>query len=160
MLAQEKGLAPLAEIILAKGADEVDAAAPGFVREDAEHPELSVASAQDAVAGAKDIVAERLSQDIEQRAAVKSWYLKTGKLVTKGVGDDAAREKSTYQMYWGLLRAPVHPQEPPRPGRQPRRARGRPWTSPSPWTRRAQPASSRKRPGSTTITTPRPSRTA
>ncbi|MCE1196759.1 helix-hairpin-helix domain-containing protein, partial [bacterium] len=100
MLAQEKGLAPLAEIILAKGADEVDAAAPGFVREDTEHPELSVASAQDAVAGAKDIIAERLSQDIELRAAVKSWYLKTGKLVTKGVGDEAAREKSTYQMYW------------------------------------------------------------
>jgi len=100
MLAQEKGLTPLAELILAKGKDEVDAAAPGFVREDAEHPELSVASAQDAIAGAKDIIAERVSQDIELRAAVKSWYHKTGQLVTKGVGDEAAREKSTYQMYW------------------------------------------------------------
>jgi uncharacterized protein len=78
----------------------VDAAAPGFVREDAEHPELAVASAADAIAGAKDIIAERLSQDIERRAAVKSWYIKTGKLVTKGLGDDAAREKSVYQMYW------------------------------------------------------------
>jgi uncharacterized protein len=100
MLAQEKGLTPLAELVLTKAKDEVDAAAPGFVREDAEHPELSVASAQDAIAGAKDIIAERVSQDIELRAAVKSWYHKTGQLVTKGVGDDAAREKSTYQMYW------------------------------------------------------------
>jgi uncharacterized protein len=100
MLAQEKGLSPLAEIILSQDKDAVDAAAPGFVREDAEHPELAVASAADAIAGAKDIIAERLSQDIERRAAVKSWYIKTGKLVTKGLGDDAAREKSVYQMYW------------------------------------------------------------
>jgi len=100
MLAQEKGLSPLAEIILANEKGEVDAAAPGFVREDAEHPELSVASARDAIEGAKDIIAERVSQNIEMRAAVKSWYLKTGKMVTKGVGDEAAREKSTYQMYW------------------------------------------------------------
>ncbi|TXT49011.1 MAG: uncharacterized protein FD137_829 [Spirochaetes bacterium] len=71
-----------------------------YVRQDEEHPELSVADAAVAIEGAKDILAERVSQDIEARAAVKSWYLKTGKLVTKGVGDEAAREKSTYQMYW------------------------------------------------------------
>ncbi|MFZ3110016.1 MAG: Tex family protein [Rectinemataceae bacterium] len=100
MLAQERGLTPLAEIMLAQDKAAVDAAAPGFVRADAEHPELSVATAQDAITGAKDILAERVSQNIEMRAAVKSWYKKTGKLVTKGVGDDAAREKSTYQMYW------------------------------------------------------------
>lgn len=100
MLAQEKGLTPLAEIMLTQDRAAVDAAAPGFVRADAEHPELSVATAQDAIAGAKDILAERVSQNIEMRAAVKSWYKKTGKLVTKGVGDEAAREKSTYQMYW------------------------------------------------------------
>ncbi|MDP2791312.1 MAG: Tex-like N-terminal domain-containing protein, partial [Rectinemataceae bacterium] len=100
MLAQEKGLSPLAEIMLTQDRAAVDAAAPGFIREDAEHPELSVASAQDAIAGAKDILAERVSQNIEMRATVKSWYKKTGKLVTKGVGDEAVREKSTYQMYW------------------------------------------------------------
>ena len=100
MLAQERGLGPLAEIILSKEKAEVDAAAPGFVREDLEHPELSVPGAEEAIEGAKDILAERLSQNIEMRALVKSWYMKTGKLVTKGIGDEAAREKSTYQMYW------------------------------------------------------------
>jgi len=100
MLAQEKGLTPLAELMLTKEKAEVDAAAPDFVRADAEHPELSVASEREAIDGAKDIIAERVSQNIEMRAAVKSWYHKTGKLVTKGVGDDAAKEKSTYQMYW------------------------------------------------------------
>jgi uncharacterized protein len=100
MMAQEKGLTPLAELMLAAGKEEVDAAAPAYVRQDAEHPELSVADAAAAIEGAKDILSERVSQDIEARAAVKSWYMKTGKLVTKGIGDEAAREKSTYQMYW------------------------------------------------------------
>lgn len=100
MIAQERGLSPLAEIMLTQDKAAVDAAAPGFLRQDEEHPELSVASVDEAIAGAKDIIAERLSQDIEMRAALKDWYRKTGKLVTKGVGDDAAKEKSTYQMYW------------------------------------------------------------
>jgi uncharacterized protein len=100
MLAIEKGLEPLAALMLAESREKVDAAAPGFVTENTEHPELSVKSAQEAIDGAKDIVAERLSQDIELRAIVKSYFLKTGKMVTKGVGDDEKREKSTYQMYW------------------------------------------------------------
>jgi len=100
MLAQEKGLTPLAELILTKEKEYVDAAAPGFVHEDAEHPELSVKSAQEAIDGAKDIIAERVSQDVDLRAIVKSWYLKTGKLVTKGVGGDEAKATSVYQMYW------------------------------------------------------------
>ncbi|MFZ2635892.1 MAG: Tex-like N-terminal domain-containing protein [Rectinemataceae bacterium] len=100
MLAQEKGLSPLAEIMLAQAKDEVDAAAPGFVRADVEHPELSVASASEAIEGAKDIVAERLSQNAEMRALVKDFYHKTGRLSTKGVGGDEKRETSTYQMYW------------------------------------------------------------
>jgi uncharacterized protein len=100
MLAQERGLAPLAELMLTSSIEAVDAAAPGFVRNDEEHPELSVPNALAAIDGAKDILAERVSQDIEARSIVKSWYMKTGKLVTKGIGDEAAREKSTYQMYW------------------------------------------------------------
>jgi len=100
MIAQERGLGPLAEIMLSKDKAGVDAAAPEFLRQDEETPELSVASAEEAIAGAKDIIAERLSQDIEMRATLKDWYRKTGTLVTKGIGDDAAKEKSTYQMYW------------------------------------------------------------
>lgn len=100
MLAEEKGLGPLAEIMLTKDEAAVEAAAPDFVREVPEKPELSVATPRDAIQGAMDIVAERMSQDPENREAVKSFYLKTGRLVTKGVGDDAKKETSTYQMYW------------------------------------------------------------
>jgi uncharacterized protein len=100
MLALERGLGPLADIMTSSGEDAVDEAAPKFVREVPETPELSVATARDAVQGAMDIVAERLSQDPDMRTAVKRFYVSGGHLKVKGVGDEAKKEKSTYQMYW------------------------------------------------------------
>ncbi|MBL8968690.1 MAG: helix-hairpin-helix domain-containing protein [Spirochaetaceae bacterium] len=100
MLAEERGLAPLAEIMLSGDEKAVEEAAPAYVRESPDKPELAVASPRDAIQGAMDILAERLSQDPDNRAAVKSFYLKSGSLKSKGVGDEAKKEKSTYQMYW------------------------------------------------------------
>ncbi|HSV56373.1 MAG TPA: helix-hairpin-helix domain-containing protein, partial [Magnetospirillaceae bacterium] len=100
MLAQERGLEPLAELMVRADDDAVLAQAPEYVREDAENPELSVPTVRDALQGAKDILAERASQDPENRALVKSWFLRTGHLVVKGIGDEAARARSVYQMYW------------------------------------------------------------
>jgi uncharacterized protein len=99
MVAVEKGLEPLAELMLKASEAELEAAAPGYVREDAEHPELSVPSAEEALKGAQDILAERLSQDPERRAEVKKLYLRDGRLVVKGL-DDSKKETSVYQMYW------------------------------------------------------------
>jgi uncharacterized protein len=100
MLAVEKGLEPLAELMLTADAEAVRAKAPEFVTENTENPELSVPTAEDAIKGAMDIIAERVSQDPENRAVVKKLYLHTGFLVVKGVGDDKKKESSTYQMYW------------------------------------------------------------
>jgi uncharacterized protein len=100
MIAREKGLEPLARILCSEGEDAVRGRAGDFIRQDAEHPELSVASAEEAIQGAMDIVAENVSQDAETRAAVKALYLGTGSLVVKGVGDDKKKEQSTYGMYW------------------------------------------------------------
>lgn len=99
MVAVEKGLEPLAELMLKASEAELEAAAPGYVKEDAEHPELSVPSAEEALKGAQDILAERLSQDPERRAEVKKLYLRDGRLVVKGL-DDSKKETSVYQMYW------------------------------------------------------------
>lgn len=99
MVAVEKGLEPLAELMLKASEAELEAAAPGYVKDDAEHPELSVASAEEALKGAQDILAERLSQDPERRAELKKFYLRDGRLVVKGL-DDAKKETSVYQMYW------------------------------------------------------------
>ncbi|MDR0558087.1 MAG: RNA-binding transcriptional accessory protein [Treponema sp.] len=101
MAAVEKGLEPLADAMLELETEPLVAKAAEFVREDAaEHPELSVASVDDALQGAMDIIAERVSQDPENRALVKEFYSEDGVISVKGVGDEDAKKTSTYQMYW------------------------------------------------------------
>ena len=100
MVAQEKGLEPLADLMLELSDAELEAKAAEFVKENAENPELSVASVEDALAGAKDIIAERVSQESENRAKVLDFYLSTGTMKVKGIGDDEAAKTSVYQMYW------------------------------------------------------------
>ena len=101
MVAQEKGLEPLADFICANNDDSaVEEKAKEFVKENAEAPELSVASAEDAIDGAKDIIAERVSQDSDNRTKVREFYLSTGTMKVKGIGDENAAKTSVYQMYW------------------------------------------------------------
>ena len=101
MVAQEKGLEPLADFICANNDDSaVEEKAKEFVKENAENTELSVASAEDAIDGAKDIIAERVSQDSDNRTKVREFYLSTGTMKVKGIGDENAAKTSVYQMYW------------------------------------------------------------
>lgn len=106
MVAQEKGLEPLAEFILDKNNDAaVEKEAEKYIKTDNEDPALNVESAADALAGAKDIIAERVSQDTANREAVKKLYMSTGNIVTKGIvpegqTEEQAQKTSTYQMYW------------------------------------------------------------
>jgi uncharacterized protein len=105
MIAVEKGLEPLAEAMRELEAEPLRAKAAEFVRENAEPPELSVVSVDDALQGAMDIIAEAVSQESENRAAIKSFYLADGRIITKGVGDEEAKKTSTYQMYWDYTEA-------------------------------------------------------
>ena len=105
MVAQEKGLEPLADFMLEADDGAVEAKAAEFVVENAEAPELSVASAADAIAGAQDILAERISQDTGNREAIHDLYMKEGNMVTKGIvpegqSAEVAENTSTYKMYW------------------------------------------------------------
>ena len=106
MIAAEKGLEPLADFILGEHDDGAcEKEAEKFVKTDNENAELNVESAADALAGAKDIIAERVSQETANRDTVHALYLKTGNIVTKGIvpeGQDAtvAENTSTYKMYW------------------------------------------------------------
>jgi uncharacterized protein len=100
MIAIEKGLEPLADALLELETDALIAKAKEFIVEKSENPELSVASLEDALQGAMDIIAERVSQDTENRATIKAFYLDDGKIIVKGVGDEEAKKLSTYQMYW------------------------------------------------------------
>ncbi|MDR3170021.1 MAG: RNA-binding transcriptional accessory protein [Treponema sp.] len=100
MIACEKGLEPLADAMLALEAPALLLKAAEFITENLEHPELSVASVEDALQGAMDIIAEWVSQDPENRGKIKSFYLADGRIIVKGVGDDEAKKTSTYLMYW------------------------------------------------------------
>ena len=93
-VAIEKGLQPLADFILAqdKNAD-VRAEAEKYVDE-----EKGVMTADDALAGAKDIIAEIVSDDANVRKKLRNLFLKNGEMVTRLV--DAEKEGAkTYEMY-------------------------------------------------------------
>ncbi len=106
MLAQEKGLEPLADFIIDANDDAaVEKKALEFIKTDNEDAALNVESAEDALAGAKDIIAERVSQNTNNRQAVHDLYMATGTLKTKGIvpeGQNAEQTEktSTYKMYW------------------------------------------------------------
>ncbi|MBQ7159625.1 MAG: RNA-binding transcriptional accessory protein [Treponema sp.] len=106
MVAAEKGLEPLADFIVGENDDAaVEAEAQKYIKTDNEDAALNVETAEDAIAGAKDIIAERVSQDTDNRADVHKLYLASGNIITKGIvpdGQDAetAEKMSTYQMYW------------------------------------------------------------
>ncbi len=100
MIAREKGLEPLAEIMRTQGEASVLSRAPEFVHVDEENAELSVSSPQEALQGAMDILADSVAQDPDNRAVVKSLYVRSGRVVVKGIGDDEKKAQSVYQMYW------------------------------------------------------------
>jgi uncharacterized protein len=100
MIARERGLLPLAELMLLLDGDALRERAQEFVREDAENAELSVNTVDDALQGAMDILAERAAQDAENRSEVKSFYLADGRIIVKGVGGEDEKKASVYQMYW------------------------------------------------------------
>lgn len=106
MVAIEKGLEPLADFMEGQNDDAaVEAEAQKFIKTDNEDPALNVESFMDAIAGAQDIIAERTSQDPQNRSDVHDLYMAEGTIETKGIvpeGVDAetAEKTSTYKMYW------------------------------------------------------------
>ncbi|MCI5607171.1 MAG: Tex family protein [Treponema sp.] len=105
MVAAEKGLEPLADAMLEMDDAKIEKEAEKYVKTDNEDPALNVETAADALAGAKDIIAERVSQETKNREAIYDLYIKTGNIVTKGIvpegqTEEQAQKLSTYQMYW------------------------------------------------------------
>ncbi len=98
-IAKEKGLEPLAEIILKqeKTAEALEDIAANFI-----NPELGVETAQDAINGASDIIAESVSDNAEFRKEIRELTFRNGTIAAKGTKE----EKSEYQMYYDY-REPV-----------------------------------------------------
>lgn len=106
MVAIEKGLEPLADFMEGQNDDAaVEAEAQKFIKTDNEDAALNVESFMEAIAGAQDIIAERTSQNPQNRSDVHDLYMAEGTIETKGIvpeGVDAetAEKTSTYKMYW------------------------------------------------------------
>jgi len=92
-IARENGLEPLAEVLFAQEMDSGDilSIAERFV-----DPEQGVGNAEEALAGAMDIIAENISDDAVARKTVREMFFKHGMLVVKA----ASEEDSVYRMYY------------------------------------------------------------
>lgn len=100
MLAVERGLQGLADLMKELEEAELVKRAQDFVKTDCEDETLNVPTVEDALAGASDIIAEETAQDTENRKAVHDFFMATGMFEVKGIGDEEAQKTSVYQMYW------------------------------------------------------------
>ncbi len=103
-IAKEKGLEPLADFIeanlMAAGVD-LDGEAAKFVNPDHENEELRVKDAADALAGARDILAERISDHAEARAALRKLFAEQGTVVSKIMfGKDSEADAQKFRDYF------------------------------------------------------------
>lgn len=92
-IAKEKGLEPLAALIMLQSAREpLEELAKAYISEEKE-----VASAQDALDGAKDIIAESISDEAKYRIWIRQITMKKGKIVSSAKDEKA---ESVYEMYY------------------------------------------------------------
>ncbi len=92
-IAKEKGLEPLAEIIInQEEKTSILEIAKEYINEEKE-----VLTAEDAIAGALDIIAENISDDPEYRKQIKKIIYREGTINAKGSNTE---ERSAYEMYY------------------------------------------------------------
>lgn len=92
-IAKAKGLQPLADTIYEQSPDNTDitAIAEQYISE-----EKDVFSAEEALSGAMDIIAEAVSDNAEHRKKIRELMFKTGIVTTSATGE----EDSVYRMYY------------------------------------------------------------
>ncbi len=92
-IAKEKGLEPLANIISLQMTDKpLEEEARAFV-----DPEKGVNTAEEAVEGAKDIIAEYISDEADYRIRIRDLTMKKGRMVSTAKEKDM---ESVYEMYY------------------------------------------------------------
>ena len=103
-VAKAKGLEPLAKIIIEqKEVKSIEEIAKEYVnidklnKEDMQNKDKVVASSEEAVQGALDIIAENISDDPKYRKQIKKLCYREGMVVTRAAKPE---EKSNYEMYY------------------------------------------------------------
>ncbi|MDC2867169.1 Tex family protein [Bacillus sp. BP-3] len=93
-IAKEKGLEPLADWLLTFAKDDVLEKAKVFVNEEKE-----VQSPEEALQGAKDIIAEYVSDEASYRSWIRNTTFRKG-VISAVVKDEEKDEKNVYEMYY------------------------------------------------------------
>ena len=94
-VAKEKGLEPLANIIYSQDVTtSLEELALAYVSE-----EKGVTSASDAIAGAKDIIAEQIADEADYRTEIRRLTFEQGKIITSAKDD---KQESVYEMYYNF----------------------------------------------------------
>ena len=92
-IAKEKGLEPLAALIMLQRVEmPILEAANAYVS-----AEKEVATAEEALAGAKDIIAEHISDEADYRIYIRDLTVKQGKIISLAKNPE---EQSVYEMYY------------------------------------------------------------
>ena len=92
-IAQEKGLAPLSDTIMLQMTKEpVEKLALAYISE-----EKGVATVEEAINGAKDILAERISDEADYRTYIRETTMKQGTIQASAKDENA---QSVYEMYY------------------------------------------------------------
>ena len=92
-IAKEKGLEPLANLIMLQMTKKtLEEEAQAFI-----NPEKEVNTADDAIAGAKDIIAEYISDEADYRIYIRDLTMKKGKIVSSAKDKET---QSVYEMYY------------------------------------------------------------
>lgn len=105
-MAIERGLEPLANELMKQYKCDVELLAEKYI-----NPEKKVESADDALAGARDIIAERVSEDMQARNKVRNIFKRTAMLMSKmakGKEEEAGKYKSWFDWKESAMRAPSH----------------------------------------------------
>ncbi|MBX4202996.1 RNA-binding transcriptional accessory protein [Enterococcus faecium] len=100
-IAKEKGLEPLAKWLMQLTDGEVQSEAEKYIDKEKE-----VSSAEEALHGAHEIIAEQVSDNAKFRTWIRSYTYNKGMYVSN-VKDEQADEKGVYEMYYDFAE-PVH----------------------------------------------------
>lgn len=105
-MAIERGLQPLADALMKQYQCNVELLAEKYI-----NPEKGVETTTDALAGARDIIAEQVSEDISARGKVRNIFRRTAMLISKvakGKEDEAGKFKSWFDWKEPAMKAPSH----------------------------------------------------
>ena len=103
-IAREAGLEPLAKIIMSGKCDDIESTAARYLND-------KVATAEDAIGGAQDIIAEWVSESEAARNAVRRLFDREAVItshVVRGKEEEAANYRDYFEKLYRLSRCPSH----------------------------------------------------